>query len=582
MTWLILAAIVVLPLIAYSNSLNNPLFFDDVPSIETNESIRQLWPLSRLLEVEQGDPFAGRPLVSLSFAINYYFTQLSLPPMHLTNLALHIVNGLLVFLLCRETFRMPAISEQIREQAVPLAGIIATLWTVHPLQTEVIDYLTQRTEIFLGLFYLLTFLSARLAWEKPKIWGPVAMIACWVGVLCKESIVTAPFLVVLYDIVLSQLPFKELLRKRGVLWAGLFSSWIMIAIVMAYDPRGATAGFGLGITAWQYLQTQCWCIGRYLTLVIWPDQLLIDYGKVPMVTPESTSFGLLLILALLLTALGTVWKWPTVSLAIFSCFVILSPTSSFVPIVTEVGAERRMYLPLLPLVMLLVVLASVAFNKLVRLSPPQKTWTAAILTGAIVLLLMFLTWERNKDYHDTASLWRGAMKLHPDNGRAVYNLIIRLNAKDQYQKSVEYADEFLSDNIRAEWTTSAEVWMQRGLSLMELGQLDAAVASFRKALELKPDYPYALSNLGMIISRRNPREAIPLLERAAKLMPHLVPAWVNLGDANAKLGNFSRAQECYLEALELEPDHEFASQNLKIVRDAEEKVKRLKAEAAGK
>src|SRR3984893_14810900 len=146
------AAVVVLAgILSYSNSLSGPPLFDDHASLLENQHIRTLQPSSALFP-ERENPLAGRPLVNLSFAINYAIGGLDVGGYHLVNVALHVLCALLLFGVVRRTLVLPSL--HLAERSTPIALATALLWLVHPLNTEAVDYVTERTGLMMGGWYV--------------------------------------------------------------------------------------------------------------------------------------------------------------------------------------------------------------------------------------------------------------------------------------------------------------------------------------------------------------------------------------------------------------------------------------------
>ena len=141
--------------VAYVNSLRQPFLFDDMAAIVDNQEIRQLSDV-RVLLPERERPVAGRPLVNLTFAVNYALGGLDVVGYHAGNVAIHILCGLLLFAVVRDTLGLPRLPGALGRRAAPIAFAAALLWMLHPLNTEVVTYVTQRTESMMALFYLLT------------------------------------------------------------------------------------------------------------------------------------------------------------------------------------------------------------------------------------------------------------------------------------------------------------------------------------------------------------------------------------------------------------------------------------------
>ena len=129
-----------------------------------NPNLKQLWPLSTAMGAPVQTAFAGRPIVALSFAINYALAGDVQPTaFRIGNLAIHLGVGAVLFGLVARTLRSSPATVRFRDAARPIGAVTSLLWLIHPLNTEVIDYITQRTESMMALFYLLTMYAATRA-----------------------------------------------------------------------------------------------------------------------------------------------------------------------------------------------------------------------------------------------------------------------------------------------------------------------------------------------------------------------------------------------------------------------------------
>ena len=187
------------------------------------------------------------PIVNLTFAINYAADGLEVRGYRLTNLAIHLLAAVTLFGLVRRTLQLPSLAPTFGMHATNLAWVSALVWMLHPLQTEVIDYVTQRTESMMGLCYLLTmYFSVRALERHPARWQAAAVLACATGMACKESMVTAPVMVGLFDYVfVSRAMMRKVHRPR--LYIGLASTWLVLAALMAPGPR-TTVGFNTAVS----------------------------------------------------------------------------------------------------------------------------------------------------------------------------------------------------------------------------------------------------------------------------------------------------------------------------------------------
>ena len=183
----------------------------------------------------------GRPVVSLTLAINYALGGMNVWGYHAVNLAIHILAAWTLFGVMRRTLLLPALQERFGSAATPLALAAALLWTIHPLQTESVTYVIQRTESLVGLFYLLTLYcvirgaDVRPASDRPGTRAPSAA-SCLLGMATKEVMVTAPLIVLLYDRTFLAGSFREAWRRRCGLYLALAATWGVVAA--AVDLNG--------------------------------------------------------------------------------------------------------------------------------------------------------------------------------------------------------------------------------------------------------------------------------------------------------------------------------------------------------
>ncbi|HTM02801.1 MAG TPA: tetratricopeptide repeat protein [Vicinamibacterales bacterium] len=403
------ALLAVLGVLVYWNALSSPLLLDDFTSITTNHSIETL-RLPGPLVTPADTPVARRPLVNLSFALNYAIHRHDVRGYHAVNLLVHILAALTLFGIVRRTPGLPSLASRVGAAADDVAFACAAIWLLHPLNSEIVDYVTQRSQGLLGLFYLLTLYCALRASSPHRSsgrWTAATIGCCLAGMLCKESMVTAPLAVILYDRVFLFERWPDLARRRGRLYGGLAACWGVLVALMQTSAR-TSAGFGTGASPWQYLLNQALIIPRYLLLAVWPQALVVDYGRMhPVALTAAIVPGALLLLALAATLAALVWR-PRAAFGAAWFFLTLAPASSIVPVVTEVAAERRMYLPLAGLVVL-------AMTVVIHLSERLPRMRAALpgICGVLCLLLAARTVLRNREYQNPVRLAQTVIERYP-------------------------------------------------------------------------------------------------------------------------------------------------------------------------
>jgi tetratricopeptide (TPR) repeat protein len=566
--WLFPALLLAATVVAYGNSLSGPFVFDDVGAIVENPYVRRLWPLTEALSAPPQATVAGRPLVSLSLAVNYAIGGLDVRGYHLVNLAIHLLCGWLVYGVVRRTLLGPKLVEGPGRGARGVAFACALIWLVHPLCTETVNYVVQRTESIMAAFYLATLYAAvrAAASKRSGAWSLVAVIACAAGMASKEAMVTAPVAVLLHDRAYLPGTLREIVRRRWRLYAGLAATWLVLAAIMATGPRSKTVGLSLGVSALDYAKNQAVLVAEYLRTAVWPHPLVFDYGYArPLPDGVATPF-VVLVAALALGAAILYWRRPTVGYPAVWVFLVLAPTSSIVPIVSEVGAERRMYLPLAGLVVLFVALGREGLGRLGRAGARwPATGVSAAGAASVVLLSGVLAWathSRNVDYRSAESLWRTAVAARPGNPRAHNNLGHALHLQGRPRDAIPHYRTALDLDERY-----SQAHFNLGVALADLGRTDAAMEAYRRALELNPELARAHHNLGSELANRGRLQAaIPHFREAVRHAPAWAPARHKLGRALNLSGDSARALEELAEAVRLDPDHREALMDIAWIR----------------
>ncbi len=580
------AIIVLAAFAAYHGSFAGAFVYDDRPAIVDNPTIRHLWPPAPWLtgSPERGLPVDGRPLMSLSLALNYAWGGLSVRGYHAFNFVIHVLAGLTLFGLVRRTLDRPALQTRFHANATAIALAVATLWTVHPLQTEAVTYVVQRAESMMALCYLATLycfvrsMESTAAWR----WQTCAVGACLAGMACKEVMVSAPLLVLLYDRTFGAGTFREAWRRRQWLYVGLAATWIPLAgLVARAGSRGGTAGFETPVTWSAYALTQVEAGVRYLGLSFWPHPLVFDYG-VALANGPAEVLPAALVLGLLVAA-TTVGAWRRGAAGFAGVFflAVLAPTSSIVPIATETMAEHRMYLPLAGVLALLV---TGVYSLLGRRSP--------LVVMALAAGWAALTVRRNETYRSAAALWADTVVKCPDNARAHFNLgELLLETGDtagairEDREAVRLKPNFASahnnladalfqagDLAGAMQHAGAAVRINPALAeghvnlgnvFFRTGRMTEALAQYQQAVRLKPDDATMHRNLGSALSGLNRlADATREYERALQLEPGVAVTHFFLGNTLARMGHVAEASAHYEEALRLRPDYPAARDNL--------------------
>jgi protein O-mannosyl-transferase len=547
--WLLGMAILAAGTIAiYSRTFSVPLLHDDFWSITENPSIRKLWPaLSPPDEAGVG----GRPLLNLSYALNFAVGGTSVWGYHLVNTVVHMLASWTMFGLVRRTLLRPILVERFGTAAAPLALAVSAIWALHPVQTESVTYISQRAELLMGLFYLLTLYCFVRGGEADgrnarRTWFLCSTLSCLAGAATKEVIITAPLIVLLYDRTFMSGTFSGAWRRNWRLYLALAAALIPLGHRAIGLLRGGLVfgvGFGGGIAWWDYGLTECRVIVRYILLAFWPSPLVFDYGRcVPCRVSEAWPYALILASMLVATvvalrrsrALGFAASW---------FFLILAPSSSIVPLVGESMAENRLYLPLAGVVAL-TVLCGFALSG--RRSLPLFAIAAAVLGISSV--------QRNRDYASELVIWSDTVAKNPGNARAHGNLG-KVLARMPGRLNDAIAEYEVAERLDP---TAPELRVNLGNIWFRVpGHLDDAVAQYQDALRLRPGDDQAHFDLACALARIPNRlnDSIAQYEEALRLRPDFIAAHFNLANALMEIpGRSNDAIAQYEEALRQKPD----------------------------
>jgi tetratricopeptide (TPR) repeat protein len=450
--------VAVLTVVAFLNSFGGQFVFDDVHEIERNPWLEPLLPPWQAMFV--GNALPARPLPYLTFAIDRALWGVQPFGYHITNLAIHVTAALALFELVRLALLSPRLGGRWADRAVPLAMVIATIWAVHPLQSQAVTYIYQRIESMTGMFCLVALAAfaeaAVRGWPRSWLLGSVAATAA--AMASKENAVVLPLLILAYDwLFVPAEPGPDMPRNwvrdlRGRAWYYLLlaATWAILAGVMLSQKSRYQEFQDLQHSPRDYLLTQSEVILHYLRLAILPVGQQIDYSGWHV----ANSFGdvwpafVAVTLLVVITITGMMLRSPWASIGVLF-FLALAPTSSVMP-VEAVANEHRMYLALAAVAATVVLGVTVGFDRYRVHAAPLATAgesgagghrLAAVTAGVVILGLVVATQIRNQLYTSSTSLWMDVLKRDRDNFRAYYMMATALDAEGDPEFALAMAEE---------------------------------------------------------------------------------------------------------------------------------------------
>jgi len=522
------------------------------------------------------------PLIWLSFMldVNLFGTGAAGP--HFTNLLLHAVNAVLLFLLLKRL-----------TGAHWRSALVAALFALHPLHVESVAWVTERKDVlstsfgFLSLLFYVRYAQARVGNKEQGarsknhnilfsfLLSPysLSLIFFALGLMSKPMLVTLPFVMLLLDywplkriadfglrisdwrlsglkrFQLSTFSFQLFLEKLP-----FFALSAIFSVITFLAQKSVTAVAPLAdLSLTARIQNTCVSYARYLGKTVWPFGLANPY-PFPAHWPAPDIFlGVVLVIGLSVAAVRLARFRPWCFVGWFWFFGMLLPVSGLVQTGFQSMADRYTYLPL---VGLFIIFAWGAAELAARRLFLKRTVVMAILcllaAGAV------RTRDQVRYWQDTETLFGRALAMTTDNDIAWFNL-------GCYQSAQGRVEEAMADYRRAIQCNpkNVEAWNNLGGELAILGRTDEAAGCFTHALQINPNHFKALNNFGQVCQQKGRlAEAIDYYRRALRIQPDSADALVNLGLALDARQEPAAAMADYEAALRADPDHAQAHNEL--------------------
>ncbi|UCD28343.1 MAG: tetratricopeptide repeat protein [Planctomycetota bacterium] len=541
-------------------------------------------PIKAIKYFWQGRLNPDAPFTYLTFAWNYSFNRaIGLDGFDSTafliiNVLIHALNGWLVYLLVGAMFRQV---EPDRPKPIWIPLVLATLFTVHPLQASSVAYIIQRRGALAATFYLLAvlcYLKVRRpaedqgrsaspgfasAWTwKGMVLTAVIPILYWLSVRSKNLGVTLPFALLAVEFCLRASDWRALKRYLMLMIPGFVLCTIGMFVFLwmrgLFDPRTFTIHyFGPSTTwgVWPHLLTEARVFVHYWKLLLLPlprwccidhdftlSKSLFDHYAIAAIAFHVLLLALVVVFArrrYILAALGILWF-----------YIALIPYAALPQ--RELFVEYKTYLPSVGLVLILAEVLRYLRGRVSAVVP-------ALVVAAWAAILLTTTIHRNVIYQNAVNLWSDAVEKYPRYHRPQYNLGYELAALGRsrdaiihYQEAVKYKSDF-SD--RAHYNLA--------VALERTNQPLEALKHYREALRLNPNYLNACNNLGVLLAKMGKyEESIALFKRSIELAPNYINAYDNMGGALRGMGRINEAIEYYKKALQMDPNLYSAHCNL--------------------
>jgi hypothetical protein len=485
--------------------------FDDLPYVVNNAAVRSglttrgvVWAFT--------DTHVGlwMPLTWLSHMLDAQLYGLAPAGHHLTNLLLHAGNVVLLFLVLA---RMTG--------ALWCSAVVAALFALHPLRVESVAWVAERKDV-LSTFFLLLALRAYVAYAAgPTVRRYALVFVCFaLGLMAKPMLVTLPLLVLLLD----YWPLGRVLvpgagRERT-------GQWPVRRLVMEKLPLAALAAVGSAVAVYAAGQGGAMrsieplshraanaavaCV-RYLAKIAWPARLAVFYPFPPAWPVWQVAGATLIVVVVSVLAVTVRRRCPYVMVGWFWFVGGLFPVIGLVQAGDQAMADRFTYVPMIGLLMAITW----GLHDLVGRSPASRTGLVAA-SMPILIVLGALTQRQVGYWRDSVTLFGHAAEVTENNWLAQKNL---------------------------------------GNALLEARRPQEAMAHFREALRVQPNFADAEFGIGLALATEGkPDEGAEHYRRCLEIAPTFVGAHNNLGALLLARGDVAGATEHFAAAVRLQPD----------------------------
>lgn len=445
------------------------------------------------------------PLTWISHMLDSQLFGLNAGGHHATNVLLHALTAILLFLVLR------AMTESLWRSA-----FVAALFAIHPLHVESVAWVSERKDVLSGLFFVLTLAAYLRYVRNPPSPGRylAVVLAFALGLMSKAMLVTLPFVLLLLDYwplqrftAAPRIGRRVILEKLPLIALSVASSAATIfAQTDAFRPMQKV------YFASRIENALVSCLD-YLWQMVYPLKLAVLYPH-PMNTlpPWKVAAAAALLVATSAGALLLRRKRPYLLVGWLWYLGMLVPVIGILQVGIQARADRYTYLPQIGLYL-------AATWAIADLSArwPRRRQMLAVTAGGLISVLSWTAWQQTAHWRDSESLWNRALAVTSRNDLAHHNL---------------------------------------GYHFFLKGRLDEAIAQFKSALQIWPRYMVAMNNLGVaLLKAGRPDEASAVLQRAIAINPKDARAHFNLGNVLMEKGQVDEAIAEYGKQLEITPDH---------------------------
>jgi protein O-mannosyl-transferase len=532
-----LSGIIILVIIAYFPVFNGQLTnFDDIVYITGNPYI-QFFNIESLWKFFSEYYYGGYyPLTLFSLSADYSLLGLSPELYHITNLLLHIMNTLLLYILLKQLFH---------ERNIIL---IATLiFGIHTLHVESVAWVSERKDVLFSFFFLLSLIFYTFyIKDKKKHAIYISFLFFLLSLLAKTTAVSLALSLFIIDYIL-----KENLFYKKAFWVKipflLTAFGFGIIAIKAQESIGAITEEAT-LSIFERIHYASYAFTMYIVKSLIPFKLSAFYPYPDNQYTLPLSYYLFpLISTGIFVYLLLKWKKnPFVNFLILFYAINIVFLLQIIQVNNFIMADRFMYIPLISY----CLFAAYIFVQVQKKYPSAKK-TLQTLGLFYILFLLVSTNIRSTIWKDSITLWNDVISKYPEVHKAYGHRGMALADVGRYEEAIRDFNKSIELD-----STYVFAYLHKGFAYGDLGKLDKAIEVFDEAIALKDDYPASYLNRGTIKARAGDLQgAIWDFRKAIALNPKHYQAFNNIGLALANTGKYAEAIPFYDIAIRIEKNY---------------------------
>ncbi|MCK5215129.1 MAG: tetratricopeptide repeat protein [Candidatus Omnitrophica bacterium] len=529
---------------AFWNSLKVGFLWDDYLFIIDNAAIKHVKFLPQIFthNIAQGSlsPFMYfRPLLELTYMLDYHLWGLTAKGFHFTNILIHIAVSLSFFWLAKLILK--------NQRAALLASC---LYIIHPIHVETVACLAGRGDLLCALFSIscIIFYLKSLS-HRNLVSSILIFLLALLALMSKENAIMLPLII----------GFYHLLHKKSLKFSSFFSLvaaiifYLLLRIFIVSSPSSLTSQLA---KAWTRIPGFFESLVHYIRLLIIPYPLYYAIGqRVFSWTQGTVLLGIAFTALCLFIIFKSRKRFPWLSFAIAWFFVFLIPYSN-IYLIYSYRADHHLYLPSMGF----FLIAGFAADKFF-----ETDFTPFIkksLLGMIMIFYISLTIMQHNYWIDPILFYKRTLQFSPDNFSCYYNLGRLYTNRKQFDRAMEYFTKAASLNHYKVYLT----YDAMGTVNRERGNFEKAAAYYRKAIDYRPNHVPAYNHLGNIYREMGKLDqSLAVLQKATQMNPYNAQGYYSLGLTYLLKKQYKEAESAFLKTLEISTEHQHAHFHLAVI-----------------